>query len=158
MSIDVALSSCRAQPDTSSSPQDGLQPSSSPRIFSAGNLMIPVAQSDILTNALLGKFNGVSGENACFAFRFGGRPIAPHGLGDRFSCLGDRKNSRPSRGTAFRTRKKGPTEALFFICTANVYKICEILYRQNKKQGWRLVSCPLLCAHCHKITKLEVEF
>ena len=27
-----------------------------------------------------------------------------------------------------------------------------------KKQGWRLVSCPLLCAHCHKITKLEVEF
>ena len=68
----------------------------------------------------LGKFNGVDCKFARFARRFGGRPIAPHGLGDGFYGLGDRKNSRPNRGSAFRTRKKGPTEALIFISTAKI--------------------------------------
>ena len=68
----------------------------------------------------LGKFNGIDCKFARFALRFGGRPIAPHGLGDGFYGLGDRKNSRPNRGIAFRTRKKGPTEALIFISTAKI--------------------------------------
>ena len=41
---------------------------------------------------------------------------------------------------------------------ANVYKICEILHRQNKKQGWNLVSRYLLRALCHRFTILEVKF
>ena len=81
---------------------------------------IPIARTDISTNLLLGKFNGIDCKFARFALRFGGRPFSPHGLGDGFYGLGDRKNSRPNRGSAFRTRKKGPTEALFFICTAKI--------------------------------------
>ena len=108
---------------------------------------IPIARTDISTNTLLGKFNGIDCKFARFALRFGSRPIAPHSLGDSFYGLGDRKNSRPNSGSAFRTRKKGPTEALIFISTANVYKICEILHRQNKKT--RLAPCflsPPMCS------------
>ena len=82
--------------------------------------VIPIARTDISTNLLLGKFNGIDCKFARFALRFGGRPIAPHGLGDGFYGLGDRKNSRPNSGSVFRTRKKGPTEALIFICTAKI--------------------------------------
>ena len=81
---------------------------------------IPIARTDISTNLLLGRFNSIDCKFAHFALRFGGRPIAPHGLGDRFYGLGDRKNSRPNSGSAFRTRKKGPTEALIFISTAKI--------------------------------------
>ena len=110
-------------------------------------------ESDILTNALLGKFNGVSGENACFAFRFGGRPLARHGLGDRFSCLGDRKNGRPNRGTAFRTIKKGPRRALSLLALQRYNKTRRNANRPRmthngkirKKGKWRrvVVPCPL---------------
>ena len=46
------------------------------------------------------------------------------------------------------------SESLLF---ANIHKICEILHRQDKKQGRILVFCPLLRALCHKFTILEAN-